>query len=87
MKDGTKRFSHLAHALKVHRGCRGGACRWTRLPVERLGWFLERAFRSGVERIAIAGEEDDRRGRVLDRRPVACGESGSAATPQRLAAR
>jgi hypothetical protein len=59
--------------LKVHRGRRGGGCRWTRFPLERLGWFLERAREAGIEKLVLAGEESAGLGRVLPRRAVACG--------------
>ncbi|MEK9146197.1 MAG: hypothetical protein AAB339_11360, partial [Elusimicrobiota bacterium] len=59
--------------LKVYRGRRGGACRWTRFPVERLGWFLDRAQKAEMENIVLAGEDSETAGRVLARRAVACG--------------
>jgi hypothetical protein len=59
--------------LKVYRGWRGGACRWTRFPVGRLGWFLERAREGGIECIVLVGEDGEGGERVLPRRAVACG--------------
>jgi hypothetical protein len=60
-------------SLRVYRGRRGGACRWTRFPVSRLGWFLERASEACIENIVLAGEDGDGPGRILPRRAIACG--------------
>jgi retron-type reverse transcriptase len=59
--------------LKVHRGRRGGASRWTRLPVERLEWLLERASAALVPSVVLAGEGPAGLGSILPRRAVAWG--------------
>jgi hypothetical protein len=43
------------------------------LPRERLGWFFERAWEAGIERIVLVGEDGDGAARILPRRAVACG--------------
>jgi hypothetical protein len=70
---GAERLGELLR-LKVLRSRRGGTCRWTRFPVEKLDWFLERAAGASIESIVMAGESADGVGRVLPRRAVACGE-------------
>ncbi len=69
---GAEALGRLVH-LKVCRGGRGGACRWTRFPIERLGWFFGRAWEAGIEAVVLVGEECEGFGLVLHRRAVACG--------------
>ena len=52
---------------------RRAARRWTRFPLERLGWFLERAWEARIETIVLVGEDSEGPGMVLPRRAVACG--------------
>ena len=62
-----------AAKLKLHRGRRGGAFRWTRFPPARLGWILERAREAGIGSLVLVGEEGPGMGPVLPRRAVALG--------------
>ncbi len=71
-------------SLKVYRGRRGGVWRWTRFPVERLGWFLDRAGEAGIENIVLVWEDGDAAGRVLPRRAVACGVREEVSSNRRI---